>query len=168
MKVLSNLLINAVVAFSSPDLSPVHLSPVMLAVLSQQAVKEEFLTALRSLSSGQPTPWLQLPFCLQPSLVPPSSCKVQASRTGCLCAGLPQSFCLSVCGLSLAQDTAEHRPHQRHFSAVPAEEALLLSMVCRLGPSNSAASGGCFLKWLMRSRASHWFFWGERYCISAG
>lgn len=46
MKVLSSLLINAMVTFSSPDLSPVHLSPVMLAVLSQYAVKEK--------SSSQP------------------------------------------------------------------------------------------------------------------
>lgn len=48
VKVLSSLPINAVVAFSSPDLSPVllSLSPVTLAVLPQQAVKEK--------SSSQP------------------------------------------------------------------------------------------------------------------
>lgn len=110
--------------------------------------REEFLTALRSLSSGQPSPWLHLPFCLQPSLMPPSSCSVKykPQGLGCLCAALPQRFCLSVCGLSLAQDRAEPGPHQRHFPAMPAEETLSLSMVCRLGPSNHTSSGGCFLK----------------------
>ena len=136
VKILSSLSMNAVVAFSSPDFVSCSFefeSSHTCCLASAGSKREEFFTALRSLSSGQPSLWLQTPFCLQPSLVLPSSCSIKYKPRG-LCDGLPQMFCFSVCGLSLAQDRAEPRSHQRRFPAVPAEETLLLSLVCRLGP----------------------------------
>lgn len=88
------------------------------------------------------------------TVVLPSSCSVKhkAQALSCSGAGLPQRFCLSVCGLSLA-GTKQSPGSSRGISLWCLPRTLLLSLVCRLGCSDHAFGGPC-IKGLVRAGVS--------------